>query len=362
MDECAFNLSSDRKTRRVAPLHTPIKAQSSLATDTHITLIATISTVDAPVPPYIIYKGDNIIEEWLTVMDKEPAMMAGVSKTGWINGFHAKQWLTECFDPATKDRAKGDRRLLILDGHDTHVQASFLQACWDRNIVCLILPAHLTGIFQPLDVNFFNTLKLAYHRQVDEYQLGSTAERASKAYFYRWCQRAWAETANSRQIRAAWHDAGLYPPDQVRMRAIPVTPERDLVPTVPITPHNDRMVQAMNHQLRKGEISPTTAFLKLSKFSSLQSSKIVLLEKDLERRRAAEELDKVARASNKRTRFPHGALFDQKYQEEHAEELAERREAEKQRKEPKKAVGRPRRKVVSSNPVEPCIAGPSTLV
>ncbi len=86
----------------------------------------------------------------------------------------------------------------------------------------------------------------------------------------------------------------------------------------------------------------------------------MLLEKDLERRRAAEELDKVARASNKRTRFPHGASFDQKYQEEHAEELAERREAEKQSQ--KKAVGRPRRKVVSTNPVEPCIAGPSTLV
>ena len=362
MDECAFNLSSERKTRRVAPTHTPIKAQASLATDTHITLIATISTTDAIVPPYIIFPGTKISEEWLTVMDKEPKMMAGVSKKGWINGFHAQQWLTECFEPATKDRAKGDPRLLILDGHDTHVQATFLQACWDRNIVCLILPAHLTDIFQPLDVNFFNTLKLEDHRQVDEYQLGSTAERVSKAYFYRWCQRAWAATANSRQIRAAWHDAGLNPPDQSRMRAILVTPERDLVPTIPVTPQNDRMVQAMSRQLQKGEISPTTAFLKVSKFSSLQTSTILLLEKDLERRRATEELDKVARASTKRTRFSQGASFDQKYQEEHAGELAERREAEKQRKEPKKAVGRPRKKMVSSNPVEPCIAGPSTLV
>jgi len=360
MDECAFSLTSTRKTRRVAPIHTPIKAQSSLAKTSHITLIATISTSDAIVPPYVIYQGQFIMEEWLNPRDKEPAMIAGVSDSGWITGYHAQRWLTDCFDPATRDRAGTARRLLILDGHDTHVQTSFLQACWTRNIVCLILPAHLTGIFQPLDVNFFNTLKQAYHRQVDEYQLGSTAESVPKAFFYRWCQRAWAITANSRQIRSAWSDAGLYPLDQARMRALPVTPERSLVPTVPITPHNDRMVQAMDRQLRKGEISPTTAYHKLSKFTAQVTAKNVLMEKDAERQEAAEELDKVARGSNKRTRFPQGQLFDQKYQEDHLEELSERRQAEEQRKAPKKARGRPRKEVVSSNPVEPCIAGPST--
>jgi len=86
------------------------------------------------------------------------------------------------------------------------------------------------------------------------------------------------------------------------------------------------------------------------------------MEKDAERQEAAEELDKVARGSEKRTRFPLGHLFDQKYQEVHAEELSERRQAEEQRKAQKKARGRPRKEVVSSNPVEPCIAGPSTQI
>jgi len=58
------------------------------------------------------------------------------------------------------------------------------------------------------------------------------------------------------------------------------------------------------------------------------SAKNVLLEKDAERWKAAEELVKVARGSNKRTRFPQGQLFHQKYQEDHAEELSEPRPAE----------------------------------
>lgn len=49
MDEAFFELSSGRRTCRVAPRTTSIKAQSSLAPNAHITLVATISTQDAPV-------------------------------------------------------------------------------------------------------------------------------------------------------------------------------------------------------------------------------------------------------------------------------------------------------------------------
>ena len=64
MNECAFSLTSARKTRRVAPIHTPLKAQASLATGTHITLVTTISTSDAILPPYVIYPGQYFMEEW----------------------------------------------------------------------------------------------------------------------------------------------------------------------------------------------------------------------------------------------------------------------------------------------------------
>ena len=60
------------------------------------------------------------------------------------------------------------------------MQVDFLEACWERSIVCLLLPAHLSGVFQPLDLNFFSTLKLEYHKQVNDYQLGSEASSIPK--------------------------------------------------------------------------------------------------------------------------------------------------------------------------------------
>lgn len=99
MDEAFFDLTSGRRTRRVAPLSTPIKAQTSLASTAHITVVATISTQDAPVPPFLIYPGVFLLEEWVRTRDKEPNMQAGVLESGWINGFLAHQWLVDWFGP-----------------------------------------------------------------------------------------------------------------------------------------------------------------------------------------------------------------------------------------------------------------------
>jgi hypothetical protein len=169
MDEAGFNLSTGRHTRRVGPTKASSKSQASLAAGTHITIIATIGTSDAPVPPYLIYSGAHILEEWVAVRDRGPKLMANTTDSGWANSYIIKEWLTECFDPYTKARAGSSRRLLFLNGLESHVQVDFLEECWARKIVCIILPTHMSGVYQPLDVNFFNTLKLKFHKLVDNY-------------------------------------------------------------------------------------------------------------------------------------------------------------------------------------------------
>ena len=51
---------------------------------------------------------------------------------------------------------------------------------------------------------------------------------------------------------------------------------------------------------------------------------------------AAEVVDRAARASNNRTRFPQGQLFSQRYQEDRTQVSAERKDKEKQRTGKKK--------------------------
>jgi len=138
MDEAFFNLTSSSRTRRVAANTTPIKAQASLASSSHTTLVATISYSGCAGPTLHHLSWD--VSTGGMVQDKgQPKMQAVVSESGWINGFLANQWLVDCFDSYTKARANGVRRLVLLNGRNTHVQVSFLEACWGRNIVCLIL-------------------------------------------------------------------------------------------------------------------------------------------------------------------------------------------------------------------------------
>jgi hypothetical protein len=41
-----------------------------------------------------------------------------------------------------------------------------------KYIIC-VLPANLSAILQPLDVDFFNSINIAYDKQLDEYMLGN---------------------------------------------------------------------------------------------------------------------------------------------------------------------------------------------
>ena len=349
MDECGFDLSMTHRTRRVGPRNASIKSQSSLSTTTHITVIAAISTQDAPVPPFLIYSGQTLMKDWVKAHDPVPVQKADITDSGFSNTCMTIWWLTEVFDPATRQQANGSLRLLFLDGPNIHTSVKFLQACWDRRIVCIILPANLSAIFQPLDVDFFNHLKLAYHAQVDKYQMGSGSVRVPKGFFYRWHQRAWAKAAHPRQIRSAWAKAHLYPWKEVQLSLLEHPPPPQAVPIIPETPRCNRTLHALDIRLRNGEISPGLSARRIRKGLEEVLAEKVVMERDLERREAAAEVDRAARGTGKRQRFPQGQLFDQQYHDEHAEELAERRETEEGRKRARRTAARSVSHAESSN-------------
>lgn len=132
----------------------------------------------------------------------------------------------------------------------------------------LILPANMSNIFQPLNVDFFNTLKLACHQQVDNYQLESTAASVPKAFFYPWLQRAWTTTANTRQIRRAWAKSGLFPLDQAMMGAMEMTPEPARQRSEPERPRRARTVQAIDRQVQEARYHQSRPSIKYLRRSS----------------------------------------------------------------------------------------------
>ncbi|UOH79349.1 hypothetical protein LQV05_000350 [Cryptococcus neoformans] len=305
MDKAAFELSSSRRMRRVAPRTNLRNDQAVQSSNEHIASVACIGIDSAPIPPFIIYQIHHLSR--LTTARK----------------------LVQAFDPYTRDIATGgrDRRLLIRH-----------ERCRGP------LPAKMSGRFQPLDVDFFNALKAAYHRQLDEYQLGSSLREVVKGIFWGWRHRAWGETATSRQIRGAWRESGLFPLDpavrEIEEQA-PATPPLLASTEDPLIPRNLRILRANNHAVRQGKVAPLAAMIKLEKANEQLMARNAILEKELARVKLPRGLTKLLGG------------------EEHAEELAVRKAEKEDARRKRRRTARARRNEMESNAAHACTPGSS---
>ena len=122
------------------------------------------------------------------------------------------------------------------------------------------------------------------------------------------------------------------------MGALPRTPERVIDRHSPETPVTQRQLRRLDTQARRGELRAEELISKYKKATEKLVAKVEFLEADIERRDAAEALNKAARGGGKRTRYPQGQLFDTDHRERHVEELAARKEREKQAREQKRRL------------------------
>jgi hypothetical protein len=84
------------------------------------------------------------------------------SPTGWSNNDIGLAWLEQIFNRFTKEKAGRSYRLLILDGHGSHITMNFIEYCDRRRILLMVFPPHSTHTLQPLDVVMFKPLSQAY--------------------------------------------------------------------------------------------------------------------------------------------------------------------------------------------------------
>ena len=369
MDETYFTLSYTRRVRRIGPPDHPREGNAAPGRSgtggEHITVVAAVGIDTACIPLLVIYKGKSLQEQWFPEASDEPRH-ATVTDSGWSNGYITKQWLELCFDPATRDRVPpGRRRLLFLDGADAHDKVDFLEACWDQNIVVIIMPASLTDQFQPLDVDLFNHVKSAYFRRLDDYQL-VTSNKGSppKGLFWGWFHEAWREAATSRQIRSAWQKAGLWPLDAAVIRAEaeqPVTPPPQ-APGELTTPRTIRTLRSYTRQLRRGEIEPEIIADKVMKGLEMEITDHSLTRHELEATRETQRLEKIARGRKRKVTHPQGQLYDLEHREEHAQDLADRKAREAEARRRKRAAAQATSNRQPQEPHQACTPGPSTAV
>ena len=132
-----------------------------------VTTIECINSSGWSIPTCIIFKGKVHIEGWYEECSIPGDWNIKVSANGWTTDEIGLEWLQKIFIPATSQRTIGSYRLLILDGHGSHLTPAFDKICADNKIIALCMPAHSSHLLQPLDVGCFSPLKKAYGKLVE---------------------------------------------------------------------------------------------------------------------------------------------------------------------------------------------------
>jgi hypothetical protein len=180
-----------------------------------ITTIGCICANGKALPPALIYmaKSGYIQDSWLQDFDpRTQRCFFSASESGWTNNELGYRWLVDVFDKETKSQASRGWRLLILDGHGSHVTMRFIEYCDSNRILLAIFPAHSTHTLQPLDVAIFSPLSTAYTEQLDDFIRASQGfTRLTKRDFFRLFWASWDTTFTSKNIYAAFESTGLYP-------------------------------------------------------------------------------------------------------------------------------------------------------
>jgi len=149
----------------------------------------------------------------------------GYSAKGWTDGEIECAWI-EDFDKKTKAKADGRRRVLIVDGHNSHYTLEFLTYARENNIDVLCYPAHATHVYQGLDVVVFSVLKKCWSEERDAYQT-ETGDLVSKANFLSIYGKAHVRALTEENIRMAFKKTGVVPFDPNILSAQQFSPSRE---------------------------------------------------------------------------------------------------------------------------------------
>jgi hypothetical protein len=277
-----------------------------------VTTIECINASGWVLPPTVIFKGRIYIEGWFDNLPDD--WRFEISPNGWTSDEIGLRWLKKLFIPSTSLRVKGRYRLLILDGHGSHLTPNFDKICEENDIIPICMPPHSSHLLQPLDIGCFAVLKRSYGRLV-ETKMRNGSNHIDKLDFLEAYPSARSETFKSDTIINSFGAAGLVPfsPDRVitklsiRLRT-PTPLSSQESEWEPKTPSNCTQllkqatsIKALLHTRSRSPPSPlNNAINHVLKACQIQMQSSAFLEKEVRGLRAENEKKKQKRTSSRR--------------------------------------------------------------
>jgi hypothetical protein len=274
-----------------------------------VTAIESIRANGDVLPSCVIFKGKTYRESWFDNLPND--WRFEVSENGWTTDEISLRWLQKLFIPATQGRTKGRYRLLVLDGHGSHLTPQFDRTCTENDIIPICMPAHSSHLLQPLDIGCFSVLKRSYGNLIEQ-RMRVGINHIDKLDFLTAFPQARAEAYKSTTIQSAFAAAGLVPynPDRVisqlniKLRT-PTPPGSSSSAWSPKTPYNPkqltRQASSIKRSIERRSRSPINSALnQLIKGCELAMHGAAVLTKENYDLRAANEKQKQKRQRSKK--------------------------------------------------------------
>ena len=173
------------------------------------TVIECINAVGYCIPPFVIVKGAFHLAHWTTESSFPHNWVIKPTANGWTNNETGLDWIKH-FDKHTRSRQKGAYRMLIIDGHESHLSADFDDYCKENNIIPVSMPAHSSHLLQPLDVALYSPLKRAYGDEINTF-VRASVNHITKSEFFIAFKAAHLRIFTEENARSGFKAAGILP-------------------------------------------------------------------------------------------------------------------------------------------------------
>jgi hypothetical protein len=209
MDEKGFILGFSARSRVICRSYRRNPLVTQDGSRELLTVLECVSADCFVLPAFIVYKAQSHRTGWHGETDELTAKFC-LSKNGWTDDALGLSWLEEHFDLHTRQRASGGPRLLIIDGHASHISYEFCRYAITHDIHLISLPAHSTHLLQPLDVGLFGPLQHFYGKAADDYVRNSRAG-ILKGTFWGFYREARRKAYTKENIKQAFRATGVSP-------------------------------------------------------------------------------------------------------------------------------------------------------
>ncbi|KAJ8110223.1 hypothetical protein OPT61_g6878 [Boeremia exigua] len=240
MDEKGFAIGVSGRSKRIfdKALYQTKRFQKSLHDGNRewVSILVSVCADGSVLPPGVIYPaaGRAVQANWVAPIDpKKHDIFFTTSPTGWTNDDLGITWLEQVFERYTAPKARRRWRLLILDGHGSHVTKAFIDYCDAHKILLMIYPPHSTHTLQPLDVVCFAPLAKNYTKELDRHtQMNQGTLGINLSDFFDLFWPAWVTTFTKTLVETSFSATGIHPPnaDVVLDKMKPPTPIEPATP------------------------------------------------------------------------------------------------------------------------------------